>query len=246
MRPAPPSVVWFHRRFRRRPPAFPADLSRRRPPDPARSPRAGRRGCAAAGRRRPRPPVAAGPLGTGVGLQQGPERRAVVRHQQVRQLVQQHVVQHVLRHALEPVGEADRALARGAGAPARVLVGDPADLAGVGAVVQVRGRQLAGPRHQGLVPGDPPGLLGGELLQHLRDPALLLGVRHPGRDQHDGAVTLAVGGDGATAAGAAPHLDPAAVVRLRGDDPRGRVLRRRRPRLLVLVRAPARARRRHL
>ena len=47
----------------------------------------------------------AGPVALGVGREQAPERRAVTRHEQVRQLVEHHVVQHgFVVHHVEGAG----------------------------------------------------------------------------------------------------------------------------------------------
>ena len=60
----------------------------------------------------------------------------------------------------------------------------------------------ASPRH-------PAALLGGELVEHHAHPALLLGLGHPGRDEHDRTVTLAIGGHGPAAARAPADFDGA-------------------------------------
>src|SRR5439155_13522697 len=92
--------------------------------------------------------VAAGPLGLRVDLQQRPEARPVAGDQQMRQFVQQHVVEDILGHAPDPVGDADGAVDRGAGAPAAGLVADPADADRGSAAVEISERQLAGPPGQ--------------------------------------------------------------------------------------------------
>ena len=68
--------------------------------------------------------------------------------------------------------------------------------------------------HQLVVAGPQPGVLAGQPLEHDRHPAAFLRPAHPGRDQDDGAVALAVGGDRAPAAGAAADLDRRGEQRL--------------------------------
>src|SRR5690606_10594753 len=55
----------------------------------------------------------------------------------------------------------------------------------------------------------PPALLGGQLVEHDGHPALLLRLGHPGGDEHDGAIAVAVRGDPSAPTGAPAALDRA-------------------------------------
>src|SRR5262249_35270097 len=81
--------------------------------------------------------VAARALGLGVAVDPLPERRAVAGLEQVGQLVQQDVVDDPGGHAAQLGGQPDGAVVRGAGAPAAVLVADPAHARRIGTSVEI-------------------------------------------------------------------------------------------------------------
>ena len=75
--------------------------------------------------------------------------------------------------------------------------------------------QLAGPGQQVTVAGAQLPVLLGQPLEHHGHPLPLLGPAHPGRDQHHGAVAVAVGGHGPAPARRPPYLDLRPVRRER-------------------------------
>src|SRR5699024_5093989 len=74
-----------------------------------------------------------------------------------------------------------------------------------------------GARRQLGVADHPLALLGRQLGEHDRHPALLLRLGHTGRDEHDGAISLAVRGHRPAAARAPAYLDRARPRAARGQ-----------------------------
>ena len=82
---------------------------------------------------------------------------------------------------------------------------------------QVGRCEMAGPEGERVVAPrcGRPRLAGEDLLDHVADERLLVGLRHALRDQDDDGVAFPVGGHRAGTTAAAPHLDPGAGVTAR-------------------------------
>ncbi len=125
----------------------------------------------------------------------------------------QDVVDDPARHHLQPVRQPDHSRARGAGSPPLLLVGHPADRGRFRPVAERRGqmsvRQPDGAGQQLVVAARRrrPRLAVQHLPDHVTDEDLLVGFRHPLRDQHHDRVAVPVGRHGPLPARAAPHLD---------------------------------------
>ena len=92
--------------------------------------------------------------------------------------------------------------------PPAVLVVDPTDRGRAGPGRRGRCATASSARLSSCDVGRSAASVGPvEPLDHRRHPVGLLGLGHPGRQQHDRAPGLAVGADGAAPAGAAAHLD---------------------------------------
>jgi hypothetical protein len=135
----------------------------------------------------------------------------MARCEQVGELVHEHVVDDKGRHPPQSRRQPDRALGGRARPPARYLVGHPPHAHRPGSAVEEFLGQRRRPLRQLAVTADgAPGsatLLVREPLHHHGDPFALVSPRHPSRQQHDGAVAVAVGGDGAAPSCASAHLD---------------------------------------
>lgn len=93
--------------------------------------------------------------------------------------------------------------------------------AGLGPSVEEPLGQRLGPGRQIRVARTTFGLAGRQPLRHRLDPSRLLGPGEPGGDEDDDPVAIAVGAHGATASGAAPHLDERLLL-ARRPPPSGR------------------------
>ena len=166
--------------------------------------------------------VAAGPLGARVARDELPEPRPVARLDQMRELVQEHVVLHPGRHLEQPTGEPDRAVRWGAGGPAGAHRRDPAHAVRPGPSAEVTLGELRCAPGQRVVAGAPAvARRTDHAIDHPRDPLTLLGGGEAGRDEHDDALAVAVGGHRAPAAGATADLDG----RAHGSGPRSATAR---------------------
>ena len=151
--------------------------------------------------------IAAGSLGSRIALHQGPEVRAVPRHQQMCELVHQHVVAHPVRHVLQALGEPDGGVRRRARRPAGAHAGTHRTLAGCARPAEVTGRQLGSPpRQRGIAGAAAPMRARVDAPDHLSDPPGLLGRGEPRRDHDHDPRTVAVRRHRAAPTRAAPHL----------------------------------------
>src|SRR5207302_4268808 len=111
--------------------------------------------------------IAAGTFELRVAREQLPELATVAEHEQVAELVEKHVVDDVIRHAHHSPGQPDGAVDRGARAPQRLLIVDPAHRRRLRATGEIPRRELGGSAHQlviaavgALLPGTTrPGLV---------------------------------------------------------------------------------------
>ena len=110
-------------------------------------------------------------------------------------------------------GQPDGAVDRGARAPAAALVAHPAHAGRPGPAGQPGAGTARWPGPAAPVAGAQLAVLLGQPLEHHGHPSPLLGPAHPGRDQHHGAVAVAVGGHGPAPARRPPYLDLGGVGR---------------------------------